>query len=263
MIPLGSCTMKLNATTEMLPVTWPEFARIHPFAPAEQSAGYREMFDELEPGWPRSPGSTPCRCSPTPVRRVSTRACWRSALPRSRGDDTATSASSRLRPRHQPGQRGDGGHAGRRRRATTQGNIDIDDLRGKATNTRRPRGADDHLPLDARRVRGGDQRDLRPRPRARRPGVPRRRQPERAGRTGRPGDIGADVCHLNLHKTFCIPHGGGGPGMGPIGVAEHLAPFLPGHPVLDRTAPVTRSVRSRRRRTAARASCRSRGCTSR
>ena len=71
----------------------------------------------------------------------------------------------------------------------------------------------------------------------------------------RPGDIGADVCHLNLHKTFCIPHGGGGPGMGPIGVAAHLAPFLPGHPVVDRRRRAGDSARSRRRRGAARASC--------
>ena len=107
-------------------------------------------------------------------------------------------------------------------------------------------------------------RDLRDRPRARRPGVHGRRQHERAGRPDRPGDIGADVCHLNLHKTFCIPHGGGGPGMGPIGVAAHLAPFLPGHPVVAprrrrrRSAPVSAAPVGQRR-----ASCRSRGCTSR
>ena len=78
----------------------------------------------------------------------------------------------------------------------------------------------------------------------------------------RPGDFGADVCHLNLHKTFCIPHGGGGPGMGPIGVAAHLAPFLPGHPVVHDRRRARRSVRSRRRPGAARASCRSPGSTS-
>jgi glycine dehydrogenase len=79
----------------------------------------------------------------------------------------------------------------------------------------------------------------------------------------RPGDIGADVCHLNLHKTFCIPHGGGGPGMGPICVAAHLAPFLPGHPLVPAGGAAGASARCRRRRGAARRSCRSRGRTSR
>jgi glycine dehydrogenase len=86
MISLGSCTMKLNATSEMIPVTWPEFADIHPFAPADQTAGYLEMIEGLTDGCARSPASTPSACSPTPAPRANTPACWRSPLPRSRGD---------------------------------------------------------------------------------------------------------------------------------------------------------------------------------
>ena len=100
---------------------------------------------------------------------------------------------------------------------------------------RPPRGDHGHLPVDARRVRGRDPRDLRGRPRARRAGLRRRREPERARRPrASPAEFGADVSHLNLHKTFCIPHGGGGPGVGPVAVRAHLAPFLPDHPLVPR-----------------------------
>ena len=102
-------------------------------------------------------------------------------------------------------------------------------------------------PIDPRRVRGGDQGHLRDRPRARRPGLSGRRQPQRAGRhLPRPAEIGADVCHLNLHKTFCIPHGGGGPGMGPIGVKAHLAPFPARPPRGHRRQPAGRAGRHHR-----------------
>ena len=126
------------------------------------------------------------------------------------------------------------------------------------------RRADGHLPVHARRVRGG--RSARSaRSSTQHGGQVYMDGANMNAQVGlcRPGDIGADVCHLNLHKTFCIPHGGGGPGMGPIGVAAHLAPFLPGHPVVADRRQSRDRRRCRRRPGAAPASCRSRGCTSR
>jgi glycine dehydrogenase len=113
--------------------------------------------------------------------------------------------------------------------ATTRATSTSPTSRPRPSSTRPAGRADDHLSLDPRGVRGGDPRDLRHRSTPRRPGLHGRRQPQRPGRLVRPAEIGADVCHMNLHKTFCIPHGGGGPGMGPIGVKAHLAPFLPDH----------------------------------
>ena len=250
MIPLGSCTMKLNATAEMIPVTWPGFANLHPFAPADQAAGYQQLFRDLEAsGWPRSPASTRSRSSPTPAARASMPASWsirawheqpRRGAPRRLPDPL-------LRPRHQPGQRRHGRHAGRRRRlrrATATSTSPTS--RAKADAARRPaRGADGHLPQRPTACSRPAIKDIC--------GVVH----EHGGQVymdganlnalvgiARPAEFGADVCHINLHKTFCIPHGGGGPGMGPIGVKAHLAPFLPDHPRRPGRQPLRRRARA-------------------
>ena len=188
MIPLGSCTMKLNATTEMEPITWPEFADLHPFAPAEQAAGLPRADRRAGgAGWPRSPATTRCRCSPTPAPRASSPGCWRSAPTTAptatTGRDVCLIPSSRAR--HQRRQRGDGRHAGRRGQAATTTatstwtTCDAQDRDSTRDDARRDHG---HLPVDARRLRGRHRRALRDGARRRRPGLRRRRQPQRAGR---------------------------------------------------------------------------------
>ena len=177
----------------MIPVTWPEFGALHPFAPAEPGAGLRASCSrELEDVARRDHRlRRASRCSRTPARRASTRACSSSARYHASARRGAPQRlpHPRLGARHQPGQRGDGGHQGRRRSpATSSGNIDLADLEreGRASTASDLARADGHLPLDPRRVRGGDPRDLRDRPRARRPGLHGRRQHERAGRPDPP-----------------------------------------------------------------------------
>jgi glycine dehydrogenase len=235
MIPLGSCTMKLNATSEMIPVTWPGFGRLHPFAPREQWKGYRELFRTLE-AW---------LCEVTGFAAVS--------LQPNAGSQGEYAGLMVIRAYHR--HRGephrtvclipDSAHGTNPASAVVagmtvvpvdsdaEGNIDMADLRRKAEAHRHDLAAvmvtypSTHGVFEERirelcdtvHANGGqvymDGANMN----------------AQVGLT-RPGDMGADVCHLNLHKTFCIPHGGGGPGMGPIGVAAHLAPFLPGHPVV-------------------------------
>jgi glycine dehydrogenase len=218
MIPLGSCTMKLNATTEMMPITWPEFAGLHPFAPPSRPRATGSCSPSSRAWLAEITGfDAVSRCSPTPAPGRATPGCWRSAPttgPR-RG------AARRLPDpgvgaRHQPGLGGDGRHAGgggglRRRRQR----------RRRRPRPPRPRQHADRLAalmvtypsthgvFEERIARSA--RSSTPR----RPGLPRRRQPQRPGRPRAARRLGADVCHLNLHKTFCIPHGGGGPGVGP------------------------------------------------
>ncbi|CAH1415097.1 unnamed protein product [Lactuca virosa] len=204
MIPLGSCTMKLNATTEMMPVTWPAFADMHPFAPTQQAQGYQEMFKNL--------GDMLCTIT---------------------GFDSFSL---------QPNAGAAGEYAGLmvipglsygERRSSSQCNINIEEVRKAAEANKEylsalmvtypsthgvyEEGIDEICKII--HDNGGqvymDGANMN----------------AQVGLTS-PGWIGADVCHLNLHKTFCIPHGGGGPGMGPIGVKKHLAPYLPSHPVV-------------------------------
>jgi glycine dehydrogenase len=234
MIPLGSCTMKLNATTEMLPVTWPEFSRMHPFAPAEQSKGYQELFRQLEAWLAEVTGFSAVSLQPNAGSQgeysglMVVRAYHRSLgefhrdvclIPVSaHGTNPASAAMV--------------GFTVVAVACDKQGNVDLADLEAKAVQHRERLAA---LMLTYPSTHGVFE-----------PAVRRICQivhthggqvymdgANMNAQVGlcRPGDIGADVCHLNLHKTFCIPHGGGGPGMGPIGVARHLAPFLPGHPV--------------------------------
>jgi len=235
MIPLGSCTMKLNAAGEMLPVTWPEFSRMHPFAPADQAQGYRRIFDELERAL----------CEITGFAGMS--------LQPNSGAQGEFAGLMTIRAYHR--DRGEGrrnvvlipasAHGTNPASATmaglkvvvvacdSHGYVEVDDLRAKAQEYHDTLAAlmvtyPSTYGIFEERIReicavvhehGGlvymDGANMN----------------AQVGLTS-PASIGADVCHLNLHKTFAIPHGGGGPGMGPIGVAKHLVPFLPGHPVV-------------------------------
>jgi len=234
MIPLGSCTMKLNATSEMLPVTWPQFARLHPFAPPDQSKGYQELFKQLESSLAEITGFAAVSLQPNAGSQgeyaglMVIRAYHRSQgefhrdvclIPVSaHGTNPASAAMVGMRVVPVA--------------CDKHGNVDLADLEAKAVQHRERLAA---LMLTYPSTHGVFE-----------PSVRRICQVVHThggqvymdganmnAQVGlcRPGDIGADVCHLNLHKTFCIPHGGGGPGMGPIGVARHLVPFLPGHPV--------------------------------
>jgi glycine dehydrogenase len=230
MIPLGSCTMKLNATAEMFPISWPEFAKLHPFAPADQSVGYREMCDQLSAWLAEITGFAGVALQPNAgsqgeysgllaIRefhasrgQAARNICLIPTSAHGTNPASAVMAGFKVVPVA----------------CLKDGDIDLADLRAKADTHK-----DDLAALmvtypsthgvfettireicDVVHAHGGqvymDGANMN-------------------AQVGlcRPGDMGADVCHLNLHKTFCIPHGGGGPGVGPIGVASHLVPFLP------------------------------------
>jgi glycine dehydrogenase len=236
MIPLGSCTMKLNATAEMIPVTWPEFGRLHPFAPPAQAAGYRELFTQLEHDLAEITGFAAVSLQPNAgsqgeyagllVIREYHRARGEAhrdvcLIPQSaHGTNPASAVMAGMKvvvvgtDQH--------------------GNVDVADLRKKAAEHSDKLAA---LMITYPSTHGVFEEAVKDICAI---------VHEHGGQVymdganmnamvglARPGDIGADVCHLNLHKTFCIPHGGGGPGMGPIGVAPQLVPFLPGHPVIS------------------------------
>jgi glycine dehydrogenase len=232
MIPLGSCTMKLNATAEMLPVTWPEFARLHPFAPAEQSKGYQELFRQLEAQLAEITGFSAVSLQPNAGSQgeyaglMVIRAYHRSQgefhrdvclIPVSaHGTNPASAAMVGMKVVSVA--------------CDKQGNVDLPDLEAKAAENRTRLAA---LMLTYPSTHGVFEADVRRicqivHTHGGQVYMDGANMNAQVGLC-RPGDIGADVCHLNLHKTFCIPHGGGGPGMGPIAVARHLAPFLPGH----------------------------------
>src|SRR5689334_5394622 len=235
MIPLGSCTMKLNATAEMYPISWPEFARLHPFAPAEQTRGYQEMFGNLETALAEITGFAGVSLQPN----AGSQGEFAGLLVirgyhASRGD---THRDVCLIPQSAHGTNpASAVMAGMRVivvKTDANGNIDVVDLEAKAQANKEKLAA---LMVTYPSTHGVFEATIRDVCRI---------VHENGGQVyfdganmnamvglARPGDIGADVCHLNLHKTFCIPHGGGGPGMGPIGVAKHLVAFLPGHPVV-------------------------------
>jgi glycine dehydrogenase len=242
MIPLGSCTMKLNATSEMLAVTWPEFARLHPFAPLDQAQGYLQLFAELE-AW---------LCDITGYDAVS--------LQPNAGSQGELAGLLAIRKYHESRGGGErdiclipasahGTNAASAAMAGLRvvvvecdedGNVDFDDLKAKAHDHADRLAAlmvtypSTHGVFEDRIVDicavvhefGGqvylDGANL-----------------NALVGVAEPGEFGADVSHLNLHKTFCIPHGGGGPGVGPIGVREHLAPFLPRHGQVAEAGPET------------------------
>jgi glycine dehydrogenase len=242
MIPLGSCTMKLNATAEMLPVSWPEFARLHPFAPPEQARGYATLFAQLESWLAEITGFAAVSLQPNAGSQgeyaglLAIRAYHRSRgearrdvclIPVSaHGTNPASAviAGFRVVPVA----------------CDERGNIDIPDLEAKAKAHQEALGA---LMVTYPSTHGVFEEGIRRvceivHAHGGQVYMDGANMNAQVGLT-RPGDIGADVCHLNLHKTFCIPHGGGGPGMGPIGVAAHLAPFLPGHPVTGLGGPAS------------------------
>ena len=235
MIPLGSCTMKLNATAEMMPITWPGFAKIHPFAPLEQTVGYQLLFDELEGALAEITGFTAVSLQPNAGSQGEYAGLLAiDAYHRSRGDGHRKVC---LIPQSAHGTNpASAVMAGMRVvvvKTDERGNIDVADLRAKAQDHALNLAA---LMITYPSTHGVFEESI----------VEICEVVHKFGgqvymdganmnaMVGlcRPADIGADVCHLNLHKTFCIPHGGGGPGMGPIGVAKHLVSFLPGHPVV-------------------------------
>ncbi len=235
MIPLGSCTMKLNATAEMMPITWPGFAKIHPFAPLDQTDGYRQLFDELESALAEITGFAGVSLQPNAgsqgefagllvidAYHASRKESHRKVclIPQSaHGTNPASAVMAGMQVVVV--------------KTDARGNIDVADLRAKAeehglhlaalmVTYPSTHGVFEESIVEICEIvhKYGGQVYM-----------------DGANMNAmvglcRPADIGADVCHLNLHKTFCIPHGGGGPGMGPIAVAKHLVPFLPGHPVV-------------------------------
>ena len=235
MIPLGSCTMKLNATTEMLPVTWPEFANIHPFVPQQQALGYLEMIHQLENWLAELTGFAAVSLQPNAgsqgeyagllvikkylqVRGQAQRNIC--LIPSSaHGTNPASAVMAGMKVVVV--------------KCDEEGNIDLQDLEQKIETHKETLAAlmvtypsthgvfEESIRDICQRVHGAggqvymDGANL-----------------NALVGIAQPGEFGPDVCHLNLHKTFCIPHGGGGPGVGPIGVAPHLAQYLPGHPLV-------------------------------
>jgi glycine dehydrogenase len=232
MIPLGSCTMKLNATTEMMPVTWPEFGRLHPFAPLDQARGYQILFQQLEEWLAEITGFDAVSLQPNAGSQgeYAGLLAIRGYL-QSRGEGRRNVC---LIPQSAHGTNpASAVMAGFRVVAVqcmSNGDIDPADLRSKAELHRNDLAA---LMVTYPSTHGVFEETIREvceiiHSHGGQVYMDGANMNAQVGLC-RPGDIGADVCHLNLHKTFCIPHGGGGPGMGPIGVARHLAPFLPGH----------------------------------
>jgi glycine dehydrogenase len=236
MIPLGSCTMKLNATSEMIPLTWPEFGALHPFAPPDQANGYAALFQRLEQWLCDITGYDAISLQPNSGAQGEY-----AGLLAIRGYHAARNEPYRkvcLIPSSAHGTNpASASMAGMEVvvvACDARGDVDVGDLSAKAEKHSTDLAAimitypsthgvfEEHIREICDIVHGhGGQVYL--------DGANMNAQ---VG-LSRPGDYGADVSHLNLHKTFCIPHGGGGPGMGPIGVKAHLAPFLPGHPVAD------------------------------
>ncbi len=235
MISLGSCTMKLNATTEMIPVTWPEVGGLHPFAPKDQTEGYQEMFRDLEHWLSEITGFAGISLQPNSGAQGEYAGLMViRAYNMSQGDhhrDVALIPSSAHGTN--PASAVMAGMKVVILKCDVRGNIDVADLKEKATLHKENLSClmvtypsthgvfeETIIEICATIHDCGGQVYM--------DGANMNAQ---VGLTS-PGSIGADVCHLNLHKTFCIPHGGGGPGMGPIGVAKHLIPFLPGHTVV-------------------------------
>ncbi len=236
MIPLGSCTMKLNATSEMVPLSWREFNRLHPFVPRDQAQGYQTLFRQLEDQLAELTGFAKISLQPNAGSQgelsglLVIRAYHRSRgeshrttclIPTSaHGTNPASAVMAGLQV--VPVQSDDGG------------NIDVGDLRTKAATHRETLAALMVTYPSTHGVFESSVREICEIVHAH-GGQVYMDGANMNAQVGlcRPADFGADLCHLNLHKTFCIPHGGGGPGMGPICVATHLAPFLPDHPVVE------------------------------
>jgi glycine dehydrogenase len=236
MIPLGSCTMKLNATTEMLGVTWPEFSNLHPFAPADQTVGYREMFDELEKWLGSVTGMDAVSLQPNAGSQGEYAGMLVIQTYHEARNDTARNVC--LIPSSAHGTNPASAIMAGMRVVVIgcddQGNIDLEDLKAKAEKHKDDLSA---IMVTYPSTHGVFETGIKDicqivHDNGGQVYLDGANMNAQVG-ICRPGDYGADVVHLNLHKTFCIPHGGGGPGMGPIGVQSHLAPFLPGHPMVE------------------------------
>ncbi|MDH4568962.1 aminomethyl-transferring glycine dehydrogenase, partial [Pseudomonas sp. BN414] len=232
MIPLGSCTMKLNAASEMIPVTWAEFGALHPFAPAEQSAGYQELTSELEAMLCQATGYDAVSLQPNAGSQGEYAGLLAiRAYHLSRGDDQRDIC---LIPQSAHGTNpATASMVGMRVVVTAcdaRGNVDIADLKAKAEEHKDRLAA---LMITYPSTHGVFEEGIREiceviHANGGQVYIDGANMNAMVGLCA-PGQFGGDVSHLNLHKTFCIPHGGGGPGVGPIGVKAHLAPFLPGH----------------------------------
>ena len=235
MIPLGSCTLKLNSATEMRPVTWDAFGRIHPFVPVDQAAGYAQIIRELESALCTITGFAAVSLQPNSgAQGEFTGLMTIRAYLRDRGESHRDVV---LIPASAHGTNpASGAMAGLRVvvvATAANGNVDIGDLRKKATEHRDRLAC---LMITYPSTHGVFEDEIRTicgivHEHGGQVYMDGANMNAQVGLTS-PAAIGADVCHLNLHKTFAIPHGGGGPGMGPIGVAQHLAPYLPGHPLV-------------------------------
>jgi glycine dehydrogenase len=235
MIPLGSCTMKLNATAEMYPVSWPEFGGIHPFVPEEQSVGYREMLGQLESMLSDLTGFDAVSLQPNAGSQGEYAGLLViRAYHLARGDQKRTVC---LIPKSAHGTNpASAAMAGMKVvvvECDSSGNVDVQDLKAKADQYKDELAA---LMVTYPSTHGVFEEAIREICDIihRNGGQVYMDGANMNAQIGlcRPGEFGPDVCHLNLHKTFCIPHGGGGPGMGPIGVRAHLADFLPGHSIV-------------------------------
>ncbi|MGM0986064.1 MAG: aminomethyl-transferring glycine dehydrogenase [Pseudomonadota bacterium] len=234
MIPLGSCTMKLNATSEMMPITWPEFARIHPFAPRDQVAGYRQMIDELAAFLVEVTGYD--HISMQPNSGAQGEYAGLVAIRRYQAAEGEGDRDVCLIPSSAHGTNPASAAMARMKvvvvECDSDGNIDLEDLRAKAEQHRDTLSA---IMITYPSTHGVFEESVREvcdivHAHGGQVYIDGANMNAQVGLT-RPGDFGGDVSHLNLHKTFCIPHGGGGPGMGPIGVKAHLAPFVANHVV--------------------------------
>jgi glycine dehydrogenase len=239
MIPLGSCTMKLNATAEMAPISWPELANLHPFVPLDQARGYQALFRALEAWLGEITGFSATSLQPNAGSQGElTGLMVIRAYHRSRGQGERDVC---LIPVSAHGTNpASAVMAGMKVvvvACDARGNVDLADLRAKAAANRDRLGA---LMITYPSTHGVFEESIREICEVihQQGGQVYMDGANMNAQVGlcRPGDFGADVCHLNLHKTFCIPHGGGGPGMGPISVAPHLADFLPRHPLAPHPA---------------------------
>lgn len=236
MISLGSCTMKLNATTEMIPLTWPEFGKIHPFAPAEQAAGYYELFDQLGRWLAEITGFHKMSFQPNSGAQGEYTGLMTIRAYHIDNDDHHRNVTIVPSSAHgtNPASAVMAGMNVVITKCDDQGNIDLDDLRDKIDKNKENLAA---LMVTYPSTHGVFEEDIREIcDEIHQSGglvyMDGANMNAQVGLTS-PAQIGADVCHLNLHKTFCIPHGGGGPGMGPIGVVEKLSPYLPGHDIVE------------------------------
>ncbi|MDL5246685.1 aminomethyl-transferring glycine dehydrogenase [Leptospira weilii] len=238
MIPLGSCTMKLNATTEMYPVTWPEFGAIHPFAPSDQTKGYKIIFERLEKWLCEITGFAGVSLQPNAGSQGEYAGLL--AIRKYHESRKETHRNVCLIPISAHGTNpASAAMAGFKVVVVScdqNGNVDLEDLKIKADEHKNDLAA---LMITYPSTHGVFEESVKEicqivHSRGGQVYMDGANMNAQVGLTS-PGEIGADVCHLNLHKTFCIPHGGGGPGVGPIGVAKHLVPFLPGHVLVDNT----------------------------